>query len=134
VAEPVAVGDKVNTSIGLGLASEVVSIGRVVALSEQRAGQLGGSSLAVDIMVTVNKDASLDVEAHSLAIGNSVNQSIGHVVARLCSTSEIVECLVPSILGRRVGRRAVKTAGDKIKDETDDTIQEPNELLSDVCV
>lgn len=52
VAEPVAVGDEVQQSAGLGLATHVVSIGGVVARREQCAGQLGGSALAIDVIIS----------------------------------------------------------------------------------
>lgn len=55
LAPSVRIGDEVEAAVGLALAAKVVGVGCVVAEREERAGELGASALAVDIVVGCNR-------------------------------------------------------------------------------
>jgi len=124
-AEPVAVSNRIDTSIWLSLPAEIDSIGGGVAQREQGTGELSAAVLAIDVVVSVDKVASVDVETHSLTVGDSIDQPVRQVIARLGSTSEVTERLDPSVLRRRLGSRTVKTEREKVEDFTDESFCQP---------
>jgi len=73
LAESVGVDDEVDGSIRLALTASVVSGGGIVTFCKQGTSELSASTLAVDVMVSIDEVAAGDAVTHSLAFSLSVD-------------------------------------------------------------
>jgi len=133
-----AVGDVVDAAVWFGLATTVISILGAEAFGEQGAGKLSASSLAINVVVGVDKVASRNCVAHGLALCYSVNETIGLVIVcpvwGLDSSCEPAECLSITVTvdrgwvwGRRQEVRAMEAVeGKQVQNKADKPISETN--------
>jgi len=116
--------DVVHTTIGLGLSTHVGGITGWEATREERTSKLCAPTLAIDIMVGIDKDTTGDGVAHALAICDGVDEAVSEIVRRLDRTRQV--CERNTVAVQRFRGRALQEVREKMKDLTDEAREPGN--------